>query len=175
MATLGFAIVGVIVINGVFSFWQAYRAGRALAALEKLLPNATIVVRAGAVRQVPAAQTCAGRPDPARSRRHPSRRLPTGGGVRRTREQRDRHRCRWWLAAPLAEGLRSHEEHQHRGDDDCTRQRDEAQGRVIGGVRDPADPPAAAVPVRIVLGIVQNIGWADIKPTPLRTSPAKET
>jgi magnesium-transporting ATPase (P-type) len=26
MATLGFAIVGVIVINGVFSFWQAYRA-----------------------------------------------------------------------------------------------------------------------------------------------------
>ena len=45
MATLGCAIVGVIVINGVFSFWQAYRAGQALAALKKLLPNATKVVR----------------------------------------------------------------------------------------------------------------------------------
>jgi calcium-translocating P-type ATPase len=60
MATLGFAIVGVIVINGVFSFWQAYRAGQALAALKKLLPNATKVVRGGAVRQVPAAQLVPG-------------------------------------------------------------------------------------------------------------------
>ncbi len=33
MATLGFASVGVIVIDGVFSFWQAYRAEQALAAL----------------------------------------------------------------------------------------------------------------------------------------------
>ncbi|MEA3209899.1 MAG: sodium/potassium-transporting ATPase subunit alpha, partial [Chthoniobacter sp.] len=55
MATLGFAIVGVIVINGAFSFWQAYRAEQALAVLKKLLPSATKVVRAGAVRQLPAA------------------------------------------------------------------------------------------------------------------------
>jgi calcium-translocating P-type ATPase len=54
MATLGFAIVGVIVINGVFSFWQAYRAEQALAVLKKLLPSATKVVRAGTVRQLPA-------------------------------------------------------------------------------------------------------------------------
>ena len=60
MATLGFAIVGVIVINGVFSFWQAYRAEQALAALKKLLPNATKVVRSGAVRQVPAAELVPG-------------------------------------------------------------------------------------------------------------------
>ena len=60
MATLGFAIVGVILINGVFSFWQAYRAGQALAALKKLLPSATKVVRAGAVRQVPAAELVPG-------------------------------------------------------------------------------------------------------------------
>ena len=60
MATLGFAIVGVIVINGVFSFWQAYRAGQALAALKKLLPNATKAMRGGAVRQVPAAQLVPG-------------------------------------------------------------------------------------------------------------------
>ena len=60
MATLGFAIVGVIVINGVFSFWQAYRAEQALAVLKKLLPNATKVVRSGAVRQVPAAELVPG-------------------------------------------------------------------------------------------------------------------
>ena len=60
MATLGFAIVGVILINGVFSFWQAYRAGRPLAALKKLLPNATKVVRSDAVRQIPAAELVPG-------------------------------------------------------------------------------------------------------------------
>jgi sodium/potassium-transporting ATPase subunit alpha len=60
MATLGFAIVGVIVVNGAFSFWQTYRAERALAALKKLMPNATKVVRSGAVRQVPAAELVPG-------------------------------------------------------------------------------------------------------------------
>ena len=39
MATLGFAILGVILINGVFSFWQAHRAEQALAALKNLLPK----------------------------------------------------------------------------------------------------------------------------------------
>ena len=43
-----------------FSFWQAYRAEQALAVLKKLLPNATKVVRSGAVRQVPAAQLVPG-------------------------------------------------------------------------------------------------------------------
>ena len=60
MATLGFAIVGVILINGVFAFWQAYRAEQALAVLKKLLPNTTKVVRSGAVRQVPAARLVPG-------------------------------------------------------------------------------------------------------------------
>ena len=54
MATLGFAIVGVILINGVFSFWQAY------AALKKLLPNATKVMRSGAVRELPASDLVPG-------------------------------------------------------------------------------------------------------------------
>jgi calcium-translocating P-type ATPase len=60
MATLGFAVVGVIVINGVFSFWQAYRAEQALAVLKKLLPSATKVVRAGSIRQLPAAELVPG-------------------------------------------------------------------------------------------------------------------
>src|SRR4029079_1272325 len=60
MATLGFAIVGVIVVNGVFSFWQVYRAERALAALEKLLPHQVKVQRGGVFVQIPAAELVPG-------------------------------------------------------------------------------------------------------------------
>jgi magnesium-transporting ATPase (P-type) len=60
MATLGFAIVGVVAVNGVFSFWQAYQAGRALAALQKLLPNSTKTVRGGMTQAVPAADLVPG-------------------------------------------------------------------------------------------------------------------
>lgn len=55
MATLGFAIIGVIVVNGVFSFWQVYRAERALDALEKLLPHQVKVLRDGVFSEIPAA------------------------------------------------------------------------------------------------------------------------
>src|SRR5512145_614522 len=54
MRTLGFAILGVILVNGVFSFWQGYRAERALEALEKLLPHQVKTVRDGSVVQLPA-------------------------------------------------------------------------------------------------------------------------
>ena len=54
MATLGVAILGVILINGLFSFWQEYRAEKALSAPQKLLPHQVKAVRAGKVRQVPA-------------------------------------------------------------------------------------------------------------------------
>ena len=54
MGTLGLAIVGVIVLNGAFSFWQEYRAERALTALRQLLPRQVKVVRDGALRPVPA-------------------------------------------------------------------------------------------------------------------------
>jgi sodium/potassium-transporting ATPase subunit alpha len=47
MLELGIAIVGVIVVNGLFSFWQAYRAEQALAALRELLPRQVAVVRDG--------------------------------------------------------------------------------------------------------------------------------
>jgi calcium-translocating P-type ATPase len=53
MATLGFAILGVILVNGFFSFWQEYRAERAMAALRKLLPAQVKLLRDGKVQQAP--------------------------------------------------------------------------------------------------------------------------
>jgi sodium/potassium-transporting ATPase subunit alpha len=53
MATLATAIVGVIVINGVFSFWQAYRAEETMAALQRLLPHQVRAQRDGAVVVIP--------------------------------------------------------------------------------------------------------------------------
>ncbi|MGV0949864.1 MAG: cation-translocating P-type ATPase [Azonexus sp.] len=47
MWQLGVAIVAVILINGSFSFWQEYRAERAIAALRKLLPQYVKVMRDG--------------------------------------------------------------------------------------------------------------------------------
>jgi len=49
MARLGWAIVVVIVVSGVFSFWQEYRAEHTLALLRKLLPQQVATVREGAV------------------------------------------------------------------------------------------------------------------------------
>lgn len=54
MATLGYAVVGVIIINGIFSFWQEYRAQKAVAALRNLLPRQTKVMRDGNIRQIAA-------------------------------------------------------------------------------------------------------------------------
>jgi sodium/potassium-transporting ATPase subunit alpha len=45
MTQLGLAIVAVILINGIFSFWQSYRAEQALAALRRLLPQQVNVLR----------------------------------------------------------------------------------------------------------------------------------
>jgi calcium-translocating P-type ATPase len=60
MATLGWAIVGVIVINGVFSFLQAYRAEQAVMALQKLLPQHSKVIRDGSACQIPSAELVPG-------------------------------------------------------------------------------------------------------------------
>ncbi|HXW09910.1 MAG TPA: cation-transporting P-type ATPase, partial [Steroidobacteraceae bacterium] len=54
MWQLGVAILGVILVNGVFSFMQEYRAERAIAALRDLLPAETKVVRSGELTTVPA-------------------------------------------------------------------------------------------------------------------------
>ncbi len=54
MWQLGTAIIAVIVINGSFSFWQEYRAERAIAALRKLLPQTVKVMRDGKLFTLPA-------------------------------------------------------------------------------------------------------------------------
>ena len=55
MAELGVAIIGVIVVNGGFSFWQAYRAEKALEALRRLLPQQVKVRRGGHIDEIDAA------------------------------------------------------------------------------------------------------------------------
>ncbi|WP_298604286.1 cation-translocating P-type ATPase [Zoogloea sp.] len=54
MAELGIAIIGVIVVNGLFSFWQAYRAEKALEALRRLLPQRVKVRRGGQIDEIDA-------------------------------------------------------------------------------------------------------------------------
>ncbi len=49
---LGIAIWTVVVINGVFSFWQEYKAERATEALRRLLPTYARVLRDGEERRV---------------------------------------------------------------------------------------------------------------------------
>jgi len=53
MVRMGWAIVLVILINGVFSFWQEARAERAIEALESLLPDRVKVLRGGAITVLP--------------------------------------------------------------------------------------------------------------------------
>lgn len=53
MWQLGVAIVAVILINGCFSYWQEYRAERAIDALRKLLPQTVKVVRGGQLVTLP--------------------------------------------------------------------------------------------------------------------------
>lgn len=60
MAELGAAIIGVIVINGCFSFWQARRAAVALDTLSQLLPQQVAVRRNGGVETVDAEQLVPG-------------------------------------------------------------------------------------------------------------------
>ena len=52
MATLGWAILGVILINAIFAFFQEYRAERAVQALRGMLPAKAWVIRDGQQRQI---------------------------------------------------------------------------------------------------------------------------
>jgi calcium-translocating P-type ATPase len=52
MGILGWAIVGVVLVNGAFAFWQEYRAERAIEALKALLPHEVTVRRNGAATRL---------------------------------------------------------------------------------------------------------------------------
>jgi len=60
MPQLGWAIWAVIIINAVFSFWQEYRAERAMEALRRLLPVYARVLRDGAECRIPAEELVPG-------------------------------------------------------------------------------------------------------------------
>ncbi len=55
MPQLGWAIWAVVLINGLFSFWQEYQAERTLAVLQRALPRRVRVWRAGSLEEVEAA------------------------------------------------------------------------------------------------------------------------
>lgn len=57
---LGIAIWLVNLINGVFSFWQQYRAQQATSALQKMLPSYVKVMRAGQTNKILAADLVPG-------------------------------------------------------------------------------------------------------------------
>ena len=57
---LGFAIIGVIIINAIFSFWQEYQAEKATEALKKILPATAKVIRKGKEREIIAAELVPG-------------------------------------------------------------------------------------------------------------------
>jgi calcium-translocating P-type ATPase len=60
MAKIGYAILAVIVVSGLFSFLQEFRVERTLAALRKLLPQQVEVLRDGKVARLPADQLVPG-------------------------------------------------------------------------------------------------------------------
>jgi calcium-translocating P-type ATPase len=60
MARIGYALVAVIIVSGLFSFWQEFRIERALAALRELLPNQVEVLRDGKVQRLAADQLVPG-------------------------------------------------------------------------------------------------------------------
>lgn len=60
MPQLGWAILAVIMLNAVFSFWQEYRAGRLVEALHRRMPAAARVRRDGIEHRIPAEEVVPG-------------------------------------------------------------------------------------------------------------------
>ncbi len=60
MARIGYALIAVILVSGLFSFWQEYRVERTLAALRKLLPQTARALRDGCVVEIPAEELVVG-------------------------------------------------------------------------------------------------------------------
>jgi magnesium-transporting ATPase (P-type) len=57
---LGWAIWAVVVINAVFSFWQEFKAEKAMEALRRLLPITARVLRGGEEQRIPAEELVPG-------------------------------------------------------------------------------------------------------------------
>ncbi len=57
---LGYAILGAVVINATFAFWQEYKADRTVEALRKLIPSLVRVRRRGEPEKVPAGELVPG-------------------------------------------------------------------------------------------------------------------
>ncbi len=60
MAKIGYAVVAVIVVSGIFSFWQEFRVERTLAALRELLPQQVEILREGKTARLLADQLVPG-------------------------------------------------------------------------------------------------------------------
>lgn len=60
MARIGYAIVVVILVSSLFSFWQEHRVEKALAALRRLLPSQVEAIRGGVVVKIPAEEVVPG-------------------------------------------------------------------------------------------------------------------
>jgi calcium-translocating P-type ATPase len=60
MNLLGLAIIGVIVVNGIFSFWQEFKAEEAIESLKKLMPCSVKVFRDGVLTELPTASLVPG-------------------------------------------------------------------------------------------------------------------
>jgi P-type Ca2+ transporter type 2C len=57
---VGWTIVVVALLNGIFTLWQEYLAEREVAALQSLLPSSAFVRRAAQARQIPTAEVVPG-------------------------------------------------------------------------------------------------------------------
>jgi len=57
---LGFAIISVIIINAIFSFWQEYQAEKAIEALKRILPTTARVIRDGKGSEILSSQLVPG-------------------------------------------------------------------------------------------------------------------
>ncbi len=75
MNILGYAILGAVIINATFTFWQEYRADKAMEELLKLMPT-MVIPCAGKVRLSPP------RPPNRAGRHHAAGRGRQGGGRR---------------------------------------------------------------------------------------------
>jgi Ca2+-transporting ATPase len=54
MPELGYACIAVIIINGIFTFWQEFKAEKAIESLQKILPRKARVIRGGKETEVEA-------------------------------------------------------------------------------------------------------------------------